>query len=220
MSDYCYSHVYCMASDSKTFVDMGYREEGGAVEDEVADDCVEMIDEQANYGNYDELRKLRGVVFIARNETGGEYGPCEIVSDGERTSSADVDHDGNNFVVMEGDGTIDPEKAEMIRGHLALYHKVRGMLRLDKEPKVTAKRAMPDTLKDWMSKIDPELFRKQRSFLISLPMKLVKQKMLTRPQAGLLEGLINLTDNMADYIADELGRKEVLLTEAKPKCRK
>ena len=61
--------------------------------------------------------------------------------------------------------------------------------------------------KEILDRINAKTFREQRLCLL----RLAKETPLRR-ERQLLDGLIHLTDAIADYIADDLGKPEVLLT--------
>jgi hypothetical protein len=61
--------------------------------------------------------------------------------------------------------------------------------------------------KEILDRIDPVLLREQRRHLLFLA-----RETPLRRERELLNGLIQLTDTIADYIADDLGKPEVLLT--------
>jgi len=87
MGDRCYSTLVCAKRDKDVFEKMGYRlEESQALSADGNEipGAVVMVDEQANYGNYDELTSLTGIPFlVCGSSCPGAYGDHLIVSDGK-----------------------------------------------------------------------------------------------------------------------------------------
>lgn len=70
-----------------------------------------------------------------------------------------------------------------------------------------------DKIIDYLCKVDPELWKKQRLFLIELPDWRSQDVRITTEEIGLIEGLTGFLDGLTDLMADELGIKGLLLTE-------
>ena len=94
MGDRCYSTLVCAERDKDAFEKLGYRlEESKALsaDGKEISGAVVMVDEQANYGHYDELTALIGFPFlVCGGSCPGAYGDPLIVSDGKewyRTSN-------------------------------------------------------------------------------------------------------------------------------------
>jgi len=67
MGDRCCSTVVCAERDKDVFEKMGYRlEESKALSADGTEipGAIVMVDEQANYGHYDELTALTGIPFL------------------------------------------------------------------------------------------------------------------------------------------------------------
>src|SRR5713226_10787055 len=91
MGDRCYSTVVCAERDIDIFEKMGYRvEESRALSADGNEipGAVVMVDEQANYGNYDKLTALKGIPFlVCGSSCPGAYGDHLIVSDGKECTT-------------------------------------------------------------------------------------------------------------------------------------
>ena len=67
---------------------------------------VELVDEQANFGLGEELERLakRGVVFLADQGAGGQYGPALVASDGSgELVTVEASWDGDPLVRCDPD---------------------------------------------------------------------------------------------------------------------
>jgi hypothetical protein len=128
----------CRKEHKAIFEEMGFNEE-----DEHDDGSIQMVDEQANYGHYSDLvdGDLEGIPFIASHSAGGEYGPSNYASDGEKVDSCSADHDGNEIVVVRSDGTIDPVNLENVRRFQSM--EARALRMLGEEVKVETRSGLP-----------------------------------------------------------------------------
>ena len=104
MSDYCYSRLTCRLKDAFRFSAIGYH-----LEELVDNDCIAMVDEQADFGHSDELEELagEGPIFYGYSANGDEY-PAEVfAADGVEYASCDtIVPDANPALEMYEDGTI------------------------------------------------------------------------------------------------------------------
>ena len=96
MGDRCYSVLQCNNKHIKIFIKVGY-----SLTSCPSAACnvssVEMTDEEANYGNYEELGQLegKGIPFYGWNGLGSEYSACAFASDGRNLDFAACDETGN-----------------------------------------------------------------------------------------------------------------------------
>lgn len=99
MDDRCYSMLVCAERDKDVFEKMGYRLEESkviSVDGKEIPGAVVMVDEQANYENYDELTALTGIPFLACGSScPGAHGDHLIVSDGTEWRYSEALHESN-----------------------------------------------------------------------------------------------------------------------------
>jgi len=97
MGDRCYSEVTCNKRHVYYFIDMGYREENGSG---YQGEEVHLVDEEANYANYDDLNELggKGIPFHGSHTEGSCYGAFCFASVGLGCSWVSCDRDTNLMV--------------------------------------------------------------------------------------------------------------------------
>lgn len=159
MGDRCYEEIYVNKAHVKTFLDMGFNYTG---DQEGPGNQVAMFDEEANYGNYNDLNALtnKGIPFYGNHSEGGGYGPQQFCCAGIGVHWAHTDHDGNLYVPFnEKLNDIDPNEIVFVRDFLA--EKIRAIeyckadfeiLRVDGDPII-----MPGDIID-----KPDLRRRRR----------------------------------------------------------
>src|SRR6267143_5371196 len=126
MGDRCYSTVVCGKRDKYVFEKMGYRlEESQALSADGNEipGAVVMVDEQANYGHYDELTALTGIPFlVCGSSCPGAYGDHLIVSDGKEWHYSEALHESNYPAVrVEFSGVIRDSEVEDAREYWMVY---------------------------------------------------------------------------------------------------
>ncbi len=126
MGDRCYSTVVCAERDRDVFEKMGYRlEESKALSADGNEipGAVVMLDEQANYGNYDELTALIGIPFlVCGGSCPGAYGDHLIVSDGKEWHHSEALHESNYPAVrVEYGGVIRDSEVDDARKYWMVY---------------------------------------------------------------------------------------------------
>ncbi len=126
MGDRCYSTLVCAKRDKDVFEKMGYRlEESQALSADGNEipGAVVMVDEQANYGNYDELTSLTGIPFlVCGSSCPGAYGDHLIVSDGKEWQYSEALHESNYPAVrVEFGGLIRAPELDDARRYWNLY---------------------------------------------------------------------------------------------------
>lgn len=126
MGERCYSMLVCAERDKDIFEKMGYRlEESKALsaDGEEIPGAVVMVDEQANYGNYDELTALSGIPFLACGSScPGAYGDHLIVSDGTEWRYSEALHESNYPAVrVEFGGMIRDSEVDDAKKYWTLY---------------------------------------------------------------------------------------------------
>ena len=126
MGDRCYSTVVCAERDRDVFEKMGYRlEESKALSADGNEipGAVVMLDEQANYGNYDELTALIGIPFlVCGGSCPGAYGDHLIVSDGKEWHHSEALHESNYPAVrVEYGGVIRDSEVDEARKYWMVY---------------------------------------------------------------------------------------------------
>jgi len=126
MRDRCYSTLVCAKRDKDVFEKMGYRlEESQALSADGNEipGAVVMVDEQANYGNYDELTSLTGIPFlVCGSSCPGAYGDHLIVSDGKEWQYSEALHESNYPAVrVEFGGLIRAPELDDARRYWNLY---------------------------------------------------------------------------------------------------
>ncbi len=126
MGDRCYSTLVCAKRDKDVFEKMGYRlEESQALSADGNEipGAVVMVDEQANYGNYDELTSLTGIPFlVCGSSCPGAYGDHLIVSDGKEWQYSEALHESNYPAVrVEFGGLIRAAELDDARRYWNLY---------------------------------------------------------------------------------------------------
>jgi len=126
MGDRCYSTVVCAERDIDIFEKMGYRvEESRALSADGNEipGAVVMVDEQANYGNYDKLTALKGIPFlVCGSSCPGAYGDHLIVSDGKDWHHSEALHESNYPAVrVEFEGVIRDSEVEDARKYWNVY---------------------------------------------------------------------------------------------------
>jgi len=126
MDDRCYSTLVCAERDKDVFEKMGYRLEEskalGADGNEIPG-AVVMVDEQANYGHYDELTALTGIPFlVCGSACPCVYGDHLIVSDGREWHHSEALHESNYPAVrVEFGGVIHASEIEDANKYWAVY---------------------------------------------------------------------------------------------------
>ena len=82
-----------------------------------------MLDEQANYGNYDELTALIGIPFlVCGGSCPGAYGDHLIVSDGKEWHHSEALHESNYPAVrVEYGGVIRDSEVDDARKYWMVY---------------------------------------------------------------------------------------------------
>src|SRR5260370_4175643 len=132
MGDRCYSTVVCGKRDKYVLEKMGYRlEESQALSADGNEipGAVVMVDEQANYGHYDELTALIGIPFlVCGGSCPGAYGDHLIVSDGKEWHHSEALHE-SNYPAVRGEygGGVRGSKTDATgKKHVWLYYKLRG----------------------------------------------------------------------------------------------
>ncbi len=126
MGDRCYSTLVCAERDKDTFEKMGYRLEElkalSADGKEIPGAAV-MVDDQANYGHYDELTALIGIPFlVCGGSCPGAYGDHLIVSDGKEWHHSEALHESNYPAVrVEFGGVIQDSEVDDARKYWMVY---------------------------------------------------------------------------------------------------
>lgn len=112
MGDRCYSVLQCNKAHEKIFIKLGYRNNGNCFPNE--DESIEMIEEEANYGNYEELDNLagEGIPFYGWNGQGSEYGPVAYASNGRTVDFSTCDEQGN-LTVRFNEDTLDSNQEDI-----------------------------------------------------------------------------------------------------------
>lgn len=126
MGDRCYSTLVCAERDKDVFEKMGYRfDESKALSADGNEipGAVVMVDEQANYGHYDELTALMGIPFLAcGGSCPGAYGDHLIVSDGKKWHHSEALHESNYPAVrVEFGGVIRGSELDDARKYWNVY---------------------------------------------------------------------------------------------------
>jgi hypothetical protein len=126
MGERCCSTVVCAERDKDIFEKMGYRlEESKALSANGKEipGAVVMVDEQANYGHYDELTALTGIPFlVCGGSCPGAYGDHLIASDGREWHYSEALHESNYPAVrVEFEGVIRDSEVEDARKYWNVY---------------------------------------------------------------------------------------------------
>jgi hypothetical protein len=126
MGERCYSTLVYAERDQDVFETMGYRlEESKALSADGKEipGAVVMVDEQANYGHYDELTGLTGSPFlVCGGSCPGVYGDHLIVSDGKEWHHAEALHESNYPAVrVEPDGVVRWSEVEEAKKYWKVY---------------------------------------------------------------------------------------------------
>jgi hypothetical protein len=126
MGDRCYSTVVCAERDKYVFEKLGYRLEESkplSADGKEIPGAVVMVDEQANYGHYDELTTLAGIPFlVCGGSCPGAYGDHLIVSDGKEWHHSEALHESNYPAVrVEYGGVIRGSEADDARKYWTVY---------------------------------------------------------------------------------------------------
>jgi hypothetical protein len=126
MGERCYSTLVCAEQDKEVFEKMGYRPEGSkplSADGKEIPGAVVMVDEQANYGHYDELTALTGIPFlVCGGACPGAYGDHLIVSDGKEWHHSEALHEGSHPAVrVEFGGVIQASEIEDAKKYWAVY---------------------------------------------------------------------------------------------------
>lgn len=129
MGDRCYVNVTCRAVDAHLFEELGMSIEN---EDVNYQHCVELADEEMNYG-LSEDDAPKGIPFIGFSGSGGSYGDAEFVSDGTDFVLVDCIHGCGPSVAVNSDGNPDPASLEHVRGYYATVKRAAEMLK-DTQP--------------------------------------------------------------------------------------
>lgn len=126
MGERCYSTLVCAERDKGVFEKMGYRlQESKALSadgDEIPGTVV-MVDDQANYGHYDELTELKGIPFlVCGGSCPGAYGDHLIVSNGKEWHHSEALHESNYPAVrVEPGGVIQGSEVGDARKYWTVY---------------------------------------------------------------------------------------------------
>jgi len=126
MGERCYSTLICAERDKDIFEKIGYRlEESKALSADGREipGAVVMVDEQANYGHYDELTALTGIPFLACGSAcPGAYGDHLIVSDDKEWHHSEALHESNYPAVrVEFGGVIRDSEVDDARKYWRVY---------------------------------------------------------------------------------------------------
>jgi hypothetical protein len=126
MGDRCYATVVCAERDKDVFEKMGYTLEESkprAVDGAEIPGAVVMVDEQANYGDHDELTALKDTPFWACSDPcPGAFGAELIVSDGNEWRCCEALHESNYPAVrVEPDGTVRASEIDDARAYWIVY---------------------------------------------------------------------------------------------------
>ena len=125
MRERCYSTLVCAERDKDIFDKMGYRLEVSkalSADGKEIPGAVVMVDEQANYGHYDELTALTGIPFLACGSScPGAYGDHLIVSDGKEWQHSEALHESNYPAVRVDLGAIQASEIEDAKKYWAVY---------------------------------------------------------------------------------------------------
>ena len=126
MGDRCYSTLVCAERDKDVFEKMGYRLEESkplSADGKEIPGAVVMVDEQANYGHYDELTALIGIPFlVCGGSCPGAYGDHLIVSDGKEWHHSEALHESNYPAVrVEYGGVIRDSEVDDARKYWMVY---------------------------------------------------------------------------------------------------
>lgn len=99
MGERCYLTLVCAKQDKDVFEKMGYRlEESKPLSGDGKEipGAVVMVDEQANYGHYDDLTTLISIPFlVCGGSCPGAYGDHLIVSDGKEWHHSEALHESS-----------------------------------------------------------------------------------------------------------------------------
>ncbi len=126
MGDRCYSTLVCAERDKDVFEKMGYSLEDSkplAVDGREIPGAIVMVDEQANYGNHDELTALKDIPFWACSDPcPGAFGAELIVSDGNEWRCCEALYESNYPAVrVESDGTVRASEIDDARAYWIVY---------------------------------------------------------------------------------------------------
>jgi len=126
MGDRCYSTLVCAERDKDVFEKMGYRLDDSKAlpaDGKEIPRAVVMVDEQANYGHYDELTALTGITFlVCGSACPGAYGDHLIVSNGKEWHHSDALHESNYAAVrVEFGGVIRGSELDDARNYWNMY---------------------------------------------------------------------------------------------------
>ena len=126
MGDRCYSTVICADRDKDVFEKMGYTPQDSkplAVDGTEIRGAVLMVDEQANYGNHDELTGLKGIPFWACSDPcPGAFGAGLIVSDGNECRCSEALYESNYPAVrVESDGRVRASEIDDATAYWIVY---------------------------------------------------------------------------------------------------
>jgi hypothetical protein len=126
MGERCYSTLVCAQRDKDVFEKMGYRLEELkplSADGKEIPGAVVMVDDQANYGHYDELTSLTGIPFLVCGSwCPGAYGDHLIVSDGKEWHHSEALHESNYPAVrVEYGGVIRGSEVEDARKYWMVY---------------------------------------------------------------------------------------------------
>lgn len=129
MGDRCYLRVETLQAHRNEFEDQA--EGPGMGLDDETESTATFEECEANYGYASDLLRLavRGVVFIAHQGAGSEYGAAVMVGDGDRKWAIDADFDQNPVVTLDM-ATGDPYPAALAaaREFAAAYRRTRAVL--------------------------------------------------------------------------------------------
>ena len=131
MGDRCYSTLICAERDKDVFEKMSYRLEESkalAADGKEIPGAVVMMEEQANYGRYDELTALTGIPFlVCGSSCPGAYSDHLIVSDGKKWHYPEALHESNYPAVRVEYGGVIPE-SEIANIHAGFAHVAEKMV--------------------------------------------------------------------------------------------
>jgi hypothetical protein len=128
----------CRRKDVERFTGIGFRE------NDEDSGLVDLVDEEANYGNYEEMQKIasEGIVFTAQHGAGGDYGPCAYVGiDGELHEAAIDEGDGRLVVSLDEHG--DPSQIQVRAAKEFLVARKRAEAALESEDAIEAVESAP-----------------------------------------------------------------------------
>jgi hypothetical protein len=142
MGDRTYSWVDVLEKDLPVFEELGYDTEFVSIERcRNAAGAIRVVDEEANYGNFDELLKLakKGHVFQAWHDAGDSYPAALIVSDGEGFESVFSDTNLNMLAPFNDDGLLSEETLAHVMRFTKIRQNMAAKMKAAHDPSVCAK---------------------------------------------------------------------------------